>query len=226
MYDQEQRGVPTGTYTPSYQPAMSMSQGSIYTPGPQSAPSVYSDHSYGHQRTNSSATSSPYVSPQTDPSSYQFGSSHFYQQTQGREPWRYQPTYQPGTQNREIPQLAYPMPPVRQDTTPLIEAPTASSQPAGRALSSLAQAHVFQSAQRLHKADEAAAPTNKETSRTLESSSIRLPPLQLTVPSQTQGTAPQLRSNKVFPRIESLGPDSISRHEDTQKHEDTPGTQS
>ena len=50
-----------------------------YNQGPQSALGSVSDYSYSHQRTNSSNTSSPFVSPQTEISGHSWPSTMFYQ---------------------------------------------------------------------------------------------------------------------------------------------------
>ena len=212
-YESDPRHGPFTNYPTSYN--HSMSQGQAYVPAPLPAPAPYSDYSYGHQRTNSSATSSPYVSPH-DSSSYSLGPSQSFQQYQPRE--TYSPFHQPphvDPQQRHIPQLAYPVPPSRQDpvTGPTkLEAPTATSHSAAQALTSLAQGHVHQPTTRPPGVEVTDVPA--ETPLRAPDRPI-LPPLHSTLSSsQTQGTAPQLQSSNVLPRIESHGSGSIGRQVD------------
>lgn len=89
-------------------------------------------------------------------------------------------------------------------STVKLEAPVATSQTASKALTSLAQAHVYQSAARSAVAEEVVEPSTKSPLRA--SDRPILPPLHSTLqPTQTQGTAPQLHSSNVLPRIESHG---------------------
>lgn len=215
-YEQEQRAF---TYATPYYPAFS--QGQSLIPGPQSTSGPYSDYSFGHQRTNSSAASSPYVSP-LETSGYHLGPSHLYGQYQTRDPiCSYQPPYH-DLQQRYTPQLAYPVPPARQGLMPStvkIEAPVATSQSASRALTSLAQAHVYQSAPRPTMAEEAMEPSTESPLRA--SDRPILPPLQSTLqPTQTQGTAPQLHSSNVLPRIGSHGSGHVGAQGYSYGHSD------
>lgn len=224
-YDQEQRHGPYSAYAASYYPGGS--QSSTFTHGPKSAPSAHSDHSYEHQRANSSATSSPYVSPHTDMPSYTFAPSQIHPQSQAREVFNYQQSHHTDMQYRQIPQLVYPIPPMRPDPLtrpPRVEPPVALPQPAARA-SSLAQPYVHQATPLPHRPEETVQPSAEAPPSASEPPLIQLPPLHSTVSSQTQGTAPQLHSSNVIPRIESLGPDSITRHDDLLKQEDTPEVQ-
>ena len=224
-YDQESRPDPFSAYAAPYYPGGN--QGATLTHGAKSAPSAHSDYSYEHQRTNSSATSSPYVSPHTDMSSYTFASTQMHPQPQTREAFHYQQSHHSDMQYRQIPQLGYPVPPMSQERLtqpPRVEASVATSQPTTRSLS-LAQPYVYQPLPLPHKPEEIVKPSAEAPSTTSEPQVIQLPPLHSTVSSQTQGTAPQLHSSNVFPRIESLGPDSISRRDDLLKQEDTPDAQ-
>ncbi|KAL8822634.1 MAG: hypothetical protein Q9191_006631 [Dirinaria sp. TL-2023a] len=157
-------------------------------------------------------------------SSYTFASGQIHPQSQAREAFHYQQSHHTDMQYRQIPQLGHPMPPMRPDPLPLpsrVETPAATPQPAART-SSLAQSYVHQAPPLLHKPEEAVQLSAEALPSMSESPLIQLPPLRSTVSSQTQGTAPQLHSSSVFPRIETLGPDSISRHDDSLKQENTP----
>ena len=224
-YEQEQRHGPFTTYPTQYHHAVS--QGQAFMPGPPYAPGPYSDYSFGHQRTNSSATSSPYVSPQ-EVSGYPPGPGQSFQQYQTRESfyaYHQPPPTEP--QHRHIPQLAYPVPPMRQVPirNPIeVEAPMATSQPTARALTSLAQAHVHQSVARSHGIEEAVE-SSTETPLRAPDRPI-LPPLHSTLSStQTQGTAPQLHSSNVLPRIESHGSGPIARQGDPNWRQEIPEAQ-
>ncbi len=201
LYEQEQRAF---TYPAHCHPTFS--QGQSLIPGPQPTSGHYSDYSFGYQRTTSSAASSPYVSP-LEASGYHSAPSHLYGQYQTREPlWSYVPPCHE-SQQRYTPQLVYPAPPVRQgpmSNTVKLEAPVATSQSATRALTSLAQDHVSQLAARSTAVEETVEPSAESPLRA--SDRPILPPLQSTLqPTQTQGTAPQLHSSNVLPRIESHG---------------------
>lgn len=58
---------------------------SAYSQGPQSAMGNASDYSLGHQRTNSSSTSSPYVSPHTEVSGQSWPAPNMYYQSPMKE---------------------------------------------------------------------------------------------------------------------------------------------
>ena len=224
-YDQESRPGTFNAYAAPYYPGGI--QSATLTHGAKSAPSAHSDYSYEHQRTNSSATSSPYVSPHRDMSSYTFASTQMHSQPQTREAFHYQQSHHPDTQYRQIPQHGYPVPPMRQDTLtppPRVEAPIVTSTPATRTLSH-AHPYIYNPLSLPHKPEEAVKTPAEASSTASEPQVIQLPPLHSTVSSQTQGTAPQLHSSNVIPRIESLGPDSISRRDDLPKQEDTPEAQ-
>lgn len=73
----EQR-APYGTYPARDQTANVFSP--TYSQGPQSAFSNMSDYSFGHQRTNSSSASSPFVSPHTEVSGHSWPGTNLYYQ--------------------------------------------------------------------------------------------------------------------------------------------------
>ena len=114
----DQRG-PQSAY-PSRQP--NATYGSGYVNGPQSAPSSsVSEYSFKHQRTQSSSTSSPYVSPRTEIPGYSSTAPNpFYQQQQqAREPvYAYQQNQPSDFQLRQAPQLTQPVVPFRQQQLP------------------------------------------------------------------------------------------------------------
>ena len=103
-----------------------LAYGSGYFQGPQSAPSSsISEYSFKHQRTQSSSTSSPYVSPRTEIPGYSSSAPNpFYQQQQQQQQQAREPvyTYQQGQptdfQSRQVPQLAQPVAPFRQHQLP------------------------------------------------------------------------------------------------------------
>lgn len=69
---------------------------SAYNQGPQPTLSNVSDYSFGHQRTNSSNTSSPFVSPHTEVSGHSWGSANmFYQPSMKDTPYTYPQTHYP-----------------------------------------------------------------------------------------------------------------------------------
>ena len=188
-----------------------------HAPGPSSVPSTYSEYSYGHRRTNSSANSSPYVSPQGDAAGYQYGSTPIYTQPQRIEPYRFQPSYQTEVQYRETPQLTPPNAHSRQDSSASAQTKIAASQPTPTASSSLPPMSVHSLTGRSYDQED-------RPMLTTDGPLIQLPPLQSTVSSKTRGTAPQLHSINVIPRIENLRPVAIDRHVDTPEH--TPEAQS
>ncbi|KAL9579841.1 MAG: hypothetical protein Q9212_004862 [Teloschistes hypoglaucus] len=64
----------------SYTPASQLTNGfaQTYSQGSQSALSSVSDYSYGHQKTSSSSTSSPFISPHTDGSGQSWSTQNLY----------------------------------------------------------------------------------------------------------------------------------------------------
>ena len=123
----EQRG-PQSAY-PSRQPTVTY--GSGYLNGPQSAPSSsVSEYSFKHQRTQSSSTSSPYVSPRTEIPGYSSTAPNpFYQHPQqAREPmYTYQQSQPSEFQLRQAPQLAQPVTSFRQQQLPSQAQPSDST---------------------------------------------------------------------------------------------------
>ncbi|KAI4286500.1 MAG: hypothetical protein L6R35_004247 [Caloplaca aegaea] len=86
---------------------------SAYSQGPPSALSNVSDYSLGHQRTNSSSTSSPFVSPHTEVSGHSWSGANIYYQPPIKETsYSYNPNQysdmQFGRQNQNQNQLAEP----------------------------------------------------------------------------------------------------------------------
>lgn len=120
----EQR-APYGGY-----PARDQSSGvfqSAYSQGPQSAMGNASDYSLGHQRTNSSSTSSPYVSPHTEVSGQSWPPPNMYYQSPMKEAsYPYAPPQYPdmqfGRQNQH--QLGDPFQRQRTNTMPSSNLPS------------------------------------------------------------------------------------------------------
>ena len=113
---------------PSRQSTATFASGSYN--GPQSAPSSTSEYSFKHQRTQSSSTSSPYISPRTELPGYSSSAPNpFYQQQQqAREPtYTYQQNQPSEYQPRPIPQLSHPVVPYRQQQLPNQPQPSNSS---------------------------------------------------------------------------------------------------
>ncbi|KAL9595721.1 MAG: hypothetical protein Q9179_004879 [Wetmoreana sp. 5 TL-2023] len=99
--------APFGTYAASHQLANSFAP--TYSQGPPSALSNLSDFSFGHQRTNSSNTSSPFVSPHTDFSGHSWPTSNNYYQAAAKDPlYTYSQSQYPDMQPPRQPQLAEP----------------------------------------------------------------------------------------------------------------------
>lgn len=107
-------------------------RGSYYSQGPLSASGTAPpEFSFGHQRTNSSSTSSPFVSPRHEYPGYSFTAPNNslydqrvrdqyqqptrdqYQQPTRDQSYQYQQGQYLGSQSRPIPQLAQPIPPLR-----------------------------------------------------------------------------------------------------------------
>ncbi len=99
-------------------------RGPHYSQGPPSASGTApSDFSVGHQRTNSSSTSSPFVSPRHEYSGYSFAAPNNslydqrmrdqYHQPTRDQSYQFQQGQYLGSQSRPIPQLTQPIPPFR-----------------------------------------------------------------------------------------------------------------
>ena len=91
-------------------------RGSYYSQGPSSGSgSTAADYAFGHQRTNSSSTSSPFVSPRNEYPSYNFStpSNSLYQQPLRDQSYQYSQSQYPEFQPRQFPQLGQPVPPFR-----------------------------------------------------------------------------------------------------------------
>ena len=103
-----------GSLTP--RDSQAIHRGSFYSQGPPSASgSVAPDYTFGHQRTSSSSTSSPFVSPHHEYPSYPFStpSNSLYQQPNRDQSFQYPQNQYSDIQSRQIPQLAQPIPPYR-----------------------------------------------------------------------------------------------------------------
>lgn len=113
---------------------MVANRGSYYSQGPSSASgSMAADFNFGHQRTNSSSTSSPFVSPRTEYPGYSFSapSNSLYQQPARDPAYQYSQNQYAGAPSRQIPQLSQPTPPYR-PPPPSIPSQTEQSRPYSR----------------------------------------------------------------------------------------------
>ena len=96
--------------------AANRGSGSLYSQGPPSASgSIAPDYNLGHHRTNSSSTSSPFVSPRNEYPSYSFSTPNnsLYQQVTRDQPYQYPQSQYSDSPSRQIPQLAHPVAPYR-----------------------------------------------------------------------------------------------------------------
>ena len=92
------------------------SRGSYYSQGPASATgSIGTEYNYGHQRTNSSSTSSPFTSPRNEYPAYSFATptNSLYQQSTRDQTYPYPQSQYSDNQTRQIPQLSQPALPYR-----------------------------------------------------------------------------------------------------------------
>ncbi|KAL9027854.1 MAG: hypothetical protein Q9196_003686 [Gyalolechia fulgens] len=99
--------APFGTFTARDQTANVFSP--AYSQGPQSALTNMSEYSYGHQRANSSNTSSPFVSPHTEVSGHSWpGGNIFYQPSLKDTSFAYPQSQFPDMQGGRPPHLVEP----------------------------------------------------------------------------------------------------------------------
>jgi len=93
-----------------------MNRGSYYSQGTGStSSSVAADYTFGHQRTNSSSTSSPFISPRNEYPGYSFSTptNTLYQQSTRDPVYHYPQSQYTDPQSRQVPQLSQPVPPYR-----------------------------------------------------------------------------------------------------------------
>ena len=194
-----------------YPSAYQTPSGQVYRyPGePYSAPSTVSDYyQFGHQRTNSSTTSSPYVSPQTDFTFSSISSSN-YQMQHSRDSSHHQSHPADAHQQKHVP---YPTPPKQHDQS-LYREPTASaSHSAAEVLANMSYTASGPVATRTVEGSGALA--SKILSPAPISGRPILPPLQAMMPSMAPSNAPHLRSINVLPPIES----NLVREMDSRPH--------
>ncbi|KAL8733053.1 MAG: hypothetical protein Q9181_003737 [Wetmoreana brouardii] len=221
--------APIGTYTASHQLANSFAP--TYSQGPPSALSNLSDFSFGHQRTNSSNTSSPFVSPHTDFSGHSWPTSNNYYQASAKDPlYTYSQSQYPDLQPPRQPQLTEPF--VRQRVQDLSGRLQMNSNlsfprpldPESSAVESYSQAtrHLPMSSSyndpspRLPSTDQIGdlAASNRQQYPSAPLSNV-LPPLESPAgPSQSQGAQQGLTSN-ILPSIEpsNLLPTTLCKHD-------------
>ena len=207
---------PYNQYSPGYH--VPSGQSFRHPGGPYSTPSTVSDiYQFGNQRTNSSAASSPYVSPQTDYTGNSSMSSSHFQMQHSRDSSFHQPHPIDMYQQKRIPQFEYPTPPKHHDQPPQRQAPVSASRSAAEVLAGMS-----------HSASDrtAARPSNvRDTSEDVVLSPNPaigrpvLPPLQSMVPAARTGSAPQLRSSNVLPPIGGTLARESDRGPDTQPYQ-------
>ncbi len=214
----EQRG-PNSAYA-SRQPAVNYASGYLHEP--HSAPSSsVSEYSFKHQRTQSSSTTSPYVSPRTEMPGYSSSAPNpFYQQQQqGREPiYAYQSSQPTDFQPRQAQHLAQPVVPFRQqqsasqpqpgDHTAYQRAPDIDNhsslqyrnQPA-----SLSTQPVYYPTTSLLSFPERSTDIVQSRTQPLQPPLPNvLPPLESTVtPGHARGLLPQARNDYIIPVTEA-----------------------
>ena len=212
----EHRG-PYSAY-PSRQPAATFGSGFYH--GPQSAPSSVSEYSFKHQRTQSSSTSSPYVSPRTEIPGYSSSAPNpFYQQQQqAREPtYTYQQTQPSEYQPRHIPQLSQPVPFRQQQLSSQPQSGDSITFPRALDIEDRSSLQYRNTATTLPTQPiyypTASLLTFPERSTELVPSRLQplqpplpnvLPPLESTItPGHTRGALTQARSDYVVPSIEA-----------------------
>ena len=103
-----------GTYNTRNQP--SQNYGLNYPSAPQTSPAALQDYSFRHQRTDSSSTTSPYVSPRSEIPAYMPAASNSSYSTQPRESVYSYPNSYPTAPARQPTPLTQQIPPYRHHT--------------------------------------------------------------------------------------------------------------
>lgn len=198
---------PYHTYPSAYQTPSG--QAYRYPGEPYSAPSTASDYyQFGHQHTNSSSTSSPYVSPQTDFTFSSISSSN-HQMQHSRDSSYHQSHHGDAHQQKHVP---YPTPPKQHEQALYRESPASASHSAAEVLANMSYTSSGSAATRAAEGGSALA--NKILSPTSISGRPILPPLQAMMPNIGLSSAPQSRSINVLPPIET----SLAREIDSRPH--------
>lgn len=181
-----------GTYTTRNQPAQNY--GLNYPSAPQASSGVLQDYSFRHQRTDSSSTTSPYVSPRTEIPGYMPAASNSSYPTQPRESVYSYPNPYSTTPSRQTSQLTQQIPPYR---------PQAGADQT--------QANTYSSYPRTPATEEHSILNARQTSRPFptfpsnpQTDNRSFLPDQ-TVTPMVSGRQPQLRTNlpNVLPPLES-----------------------
>ncbi len=234
----EQRG-PHSAYS-SKPPTTNYGSGYFY--GPQSAPSSVSEYSFKHQRTQSSSTSSPYVSPRTEIPGYSSSAPNPFYQQQTREPlYSYQQSQQPDYQHRQVPQLAQPVAPLRQHQL-LSQPQSGDSTTYSRALEMddrsaiqyrvnpvpLPNQPVYYPTTSLLPFPERPIPLGQSRLQPLQAPMPNvLPPLESTVtPGHARGAVTQGRSEYAVPTIEAHAFMPIASQLNSERGQESYATQS
>lgn len=204
--------APFGTY-PAREQTTNMFP-SAYGQGSQSALSNMADYSFGHQRTNSSSTSSPFVSPHTEFSGHSWPSANlFYQPPMKDSSYTYPPNQDPDMQFSRPNQLTEPF--LRQRTQELsLNLPSqnlATQSLPSQNLSSRLPVNTSYTFPRSHEPDNSATGIYGQVSRSLPSTSAypdpsaRLPQTdqmaEFASPSRQQ--YPNTPLSNVLPPLES-----------------------
>lgn len=167
-----------------------------------SAPSTASDYyQFGHQQTNSSAASSPYISPHTDFTTSSWTSGSHFQTQHSRDSSFHQPQQAEAHQQKQVPQFTYPTPPKHHDQ-PTQRAPsTSASHSAAEVLAGMS--HAVSDHTPTRAAESSNAVDRLVLSPTLISGRPILPPLQSMMPTSGLGSAPQIPNVNTLPPIEN-----------------------
>ena len=186
-------------------------RGSQYSQGPSSASgSTAADYGFGHQRTNSSSTSSPFVSPRHEYSAYSFSSPNhsLYQQPTRDQSYQYPQNQYSEAQPRQALQFAQPAPTYRGIPSALSSQPDPlrSFPRSYEAESHMPTDRGYGSVNPISRVDYyPSQPTSTLYERPLQ-------PLARTLPD------PSVPMNSVLPPIQSTVPSSQTRRETPQQH--------
>ena len=182
-----------------------------------------SDYHFGHQRTNSSATSSPYISPHTDFTGYSSTPSFYQPVHHSRDSSYHHSQYADMHQDKHVPQLAYPTPPKHDVQPPPRRAISVPWQSAAETLVGLSQATTALPVVRPSEGETTIERPNDAASEGRDH--LTLPPLQFpaahsTMPAPSHpGDAPRFGGGNLLPRIETSMPGEHERRSNAQPYQ-------
>ena len=183
-----------------------------------SAPSTAPDYyQFGHQHTNSSAASSPYISPHTDFTTSSWTSGSHFQTQHSRDSSFHQAQPADAHQQKQVPQFAYPTPPKHNDQPPQRAASTSASHSAAEVLAGMSHAVSDHTSTRATESSNVA--DRIVLSPTPISGRPILPPLQSMMPTIGLGNAPQVRHVNTLPPIENGLARGFERRPDAQSYQ-------